>query len=75
MFDKTLAELAKGLDTGEYSSVELTEAYLARINKEDGAFNSFITITDEQALNQAKAADERRATGNAHGFYRSSCCP
>ena len=46
----------------------MTEAYLARINTEDGAFNSFITVTDEQALNQAKAADEVRAKGNATTF-------
>ena len=47
MFDKTLAELAQGLDTGDYSSVELTEAYLARINVEDTQYNSFISVTDE----------------------------
>ncbi len=68
MFDKTLAELASGLEAGEYSSVELTEAYLARISAEDGAYNSFITVTDQQALAQARAADEARAAGNAGPF-------
>ena len=28
MFEKTLAELAQGLKSGEFSSVELTQAYL-----------------------------------------------
>lgn len=68
MFDKTLAELANGLDAGEYSSVELTEAYLDRINAQDKHYNSFISITDDQARAQAKAADAQRAAGNAGAF-------
>ncbi len=68
MFDKTLAELAQGLENGDFSSVELTQAYLDRINAEDGKYNSYITVTGEQALDQAKAADETRAAGNAGAF-------
>lgn len=68
MFDKTLAELAQGLENGDFSSVELTQAYLDRINAEDGKYNSYITVTGEQALDQAKAADEARAAGNAGAF-------
>ena len=64
MFDKTLAELAQGLERGDYSSTELTQAYLQRINALDSRYNSFITVTEEQALAQAKAADEARAAGN-----------
>ncbi|GAA0788096.1 Asp-tRNA(Asn)/Glu-tRNA(Gln) amidotransferase subunit GatA [Marinobacterium sediminicola] len=65
MFDKTLAELAQGLERGDFSSSELTQAYLQRINALDSRYNSFITVTEEQALAQAKAADEARAAGNA----------
>ena len=65
MLDKTLAELATGLEKGEFSSVELTQAYLDRIHKEDSRYNSFITVTDELALQQARAADQRRAEGQA----------
>ncbi|GAA0689451.1 Asp-tRNA(Asn)/Glu-tRNA(Gln) amidotransferase subunit GatA [Marinobacterium maritimum] len=65
MFDKTLAELAQGLERGDYSSTELTQAYLQRINMLDSQYNSFITVTEEQALAQAKAADEARAAGNS----------
>ncbi|MCW8884487.1 MAG: aspartyl/glutamyl-tRNA amidotransferase subunit A, partial [Motiliproteus sp.] len=68
MFEKTLAELAQGLNNGDYSSVELTDAYLNRIKAEDGQYNSYITVTEEQALAQAKAADETRAAGNAGPF-------
>jgi aspartyl-tRNA(Asn)/glutamyl-tRNA(Gln) amidotransferase subunit A len=65
MFDKTLAELAQGLERGDYSSTELTQAYLERIKALDGRYNSFISVTEEQALAQARAADEARASGNA----------
>ena len=65
MLNKTLAELAKGLDQGKFSSVELTQAYLERIKREDSKYNSFITVTEELALTQATAADETRAAGNA----------
>jgi len=68
MFDKTLAELAAGLRKGDFSSVELTQAYLARIKTEDSRYNSFITVTEEQALEQAKAADAAIAAGNAGAF-------
>ncbi|MDP1125078.1 amidase family protein, partial [Klebsiella pneumoniae] len=60
-----LAELAQGLERGDYSSTELTQAYLQRIKALDGQYNAFITVTEEQALAQARAADEARAAGNA----------
>lgn len=62
---KTLAELSRGLESGEFTSVELTQHFLDRISSFDGELNSFITVTPEQALAQAKAADERRAAGDA----------
>jgi aspartyl-tRNA(Asn)/glutamyl-tRNA(Gln) amidotransferase subunit A len=65
MFDKTLAELAQGLERGDYSSTELTQAYLQRIKALDGQYNSFISVTEEQALAQARAADDARAAGSA----------
>lgn len=68
MFDKTLAELAQGLENGDFSSVELTQAYLDRIEAEDGKYNSYITVTGELALEQANAADATRAAGNAGAF-------
>ncbi len=62
---KTLAELSSMLDAGEVTSVELTQAFLERIKQFDGELNSFITVTEDQALAQAKQADETRAAGNA----------
>ncbi|MCU7798715.1 MAG: Asp-tRNA(Asn)/Glu-tRNA(Gln) amidotransferase subunit GatA [gamma proteobacterium symbiont of Lucinoma myriamae] len=65
MHNKTIAELSAGLKAGEFSSVELTQSYLDRINSLDEQLNSFITVTPELALEQAKQADEQRAAGNA----------
>ena len=62
---RTLTELAAGLDKGEFSSVEVTTALLERIENLGSALNAFITVTGEQALAAAKAADEARAVGNA----------
>jgi len=65
MHEKTIAELSAALAKGECSSVELTEHFLKRIEALDGGLNSFVTVTAEQALAQAKAADDRRARGEA----------
>ncbi len=62
---KTLAELSAMLEAGEVTSVELTQAFIERIKQHDGELNSFITVTEELALTQAKAADEKRQAGQA----------
>ena len=58
---KTIAQLSQGLSSGEFSSVELTQHYLDRINASD--LNAFITVTDEFAMKQAQAADDKIAKG------------
>ena len=65
MHDKTLAQLASGLKNGEFSSVEITQHYLDRIASIDSSLNSYITVTAESALAQAKAADQHRTAGLA----------
>ena len=45
MFNKTVKELSNGLANGEFSSVEITQAYLDRIKKYDGKINSFINFS------------------------------
>lgn len=65
MSNITIAEISKNLASGKYSSVEITQDFLQRIKQNDKAINSFITVTEEQALAQAKAADEQRQNGNA----------
>ena len=65
MHQKSLADLARSLEAKEFSSVELTRHFLDRIEQYDGKLNSFITVTEEEALASAKMADERLAKGNA----------
>ena len=55
----SLIEQLEGLKKGDFTSTELTTHYLKRISSFDEQFNSFITVTEEQALSQAKASDER----------------
>ena len=65
MHNKSVAELSRELESGKISSVELTQEFLDRIKREDSKYNSFITVTEEQALADARVADEQRASGNA----------
>ena len=57
-------QLITGLQDKKFSSLELTEHYIKRINTLDDKINSFITHTSETALAQAQAADEMRAQGD-----------
>ncbi len=65
MQNHTLAELSAALKAGEMSSTELTQHMLRRIKAHDHRLNSFVTVTEEMALAQARAADERIAAGQA----------
>jgi aspartyl-tRNA(Asn)/glutamyl-tRNA(Gln) amidotransferase subunit A len=61
----TLAELAAALRARELSSEELTRACLERIARLDPQLNSFVTVTETLALEQARAADAALARGEA----------
>lgn len=61
--DLTIHEALTLLDKREVSSVELTQAVLERIAALDGALQAYLTVTAELALQQAQAADARRARG------------
>ena len=63
MHQLTLAEISRALTEKEFSSEELTRSLLTRIQQLDPQLNSFITVTEEQAIAHAKAADARRADG------------
>lgn len=64
MHTKSISQLAQGLRSGEFSSVELTQSFLNRI-KQHQHLNAYITVTEEQALLGAQAADARLAQGPA----------
>ena len=61
----TLRALKNLLSARKASSFEITEDYLARIKKYDPKLNAFITVTETEALAQAKAADARIAAGSS----------
>ena len=65
MHTNTVAEIARALNAGELSSTELTQQQLKHIRETDARYNSFITVSEDQALASAKAADEQRARGEA----------
>ena len=56
-----------GLKKKEFSSVELTEAVLNRIKKRNPEINSFIIVTEELALGQARKIDKKIANGEEIG--------
>jgi aspartyl-tRNA(Asn)/glutamyl-tRNA(Gln) amidotransferase subunit A len=68
----TLHSLSKALRRREVSPVEITLAYLQRIETFDGKINSFITVLPEQALKAARSAEKEllkgRSSGPLHGI-------
>ena len=65
IYDMTMAELRARLDSRELSAVEVTKAYLERIEATNPAINTFITQCNESALAEAEAADQAIASGDA----------
>src|SRR5471032_3104007 len=53
----TIAEASNLIATRKLSPVELTEAYLARIEALDHLLDSFVTLTAERARAEARAAE------------------
>jgi aspartyl-tRNA(Asn)/glutamyl-tRNA(Gln) amidotransferase subunit A len=60
----TLTQLAAGLKARKFSSVELVTALLARVERAQGSLNAFISVTREQALAAAAAADRALSAGS-----------
>ena len=65
MHNFTITELIDGLKKKVFSSAEITQHFLARIKNLDSEFNSVITLTEDQALESAKLADQLLADGRA----------
>ena len=59
----TIHQLLEQLRAGELSSREVTQACLDRVEKVDDRLNAFISVDATDALAQADAADQSRATG------------
>lgn len=67
LIKRTVSEHCKALAAGEYSSVELTRAYLAEIERREPTVGAFLTLDAENALKAAALSDKRRANGEKTG--------
>jgi aspartyl-tRNA(Asn)/glutamyl-tRNA(Gln) amidotransferase subunit A len=63
----TIREAAEGLRQRRFSAVELTSATLGRIERFNSSLQAFITVTAEQALQQARQADAELSAGRDRG--------
>ncbi|GAB4207478.1 MAG: Asp-tRNA(Asn)/Glu-tRNA(Gln) amidotransferase subunit GatA [Roseiflexaceae bacterium] len=70
LYTLTIAEARERLDRGELTSVELTQALLDRIAAVDSQVRAFLHVATEEALAQARAADEARSAGQGGGPLR-----
>lgn len=61
----TASEARAAMDNREISSVELTQAYLQRIDQVDSKIHSYLHVMTDVALGQANAADVRIENGEA----------
>ncbi len=72
LHDLTALEQAAAIRAGEVSAVELVEHYLRRAESVPGAY---VVLTADLAIEQARAADEAVASGEAHGDLFGVVCP
>ena len=54
----SLKELSDGLKAKKFSSVEITQFFLDRLDRYNASINAFITIDNEKSLKMAKQSDE-----------------
>ncbi len=67
LIELTMDDAAKGLASGEFSSVELTQAHIDTVESQR-ELNAYITETPELAIEQANASDARRTKGESRGL-------
>ena len=54
----TIKETQEGLKSKKFSAVELVDSYLAQIKKYNDEYNIFLTVTEEEAYEQAKSVNQ-----------------
>ncbi|MBU2533683.1 MAG: Asp-tRNA(Asn)/Glu-tRNA(Gln) amidotransferase subunit GatA, partial [Alphaproteobacteria bacterium] len=64
----TLAEARNGLAKGDFTAVELTDAFLAAIETGNKHLNAYVTVTSEQARERAAASDARISRGEGRAL-------
>ncbi|MBO4962743.1 MAG: Asp-tRNA(Asn)/Glu-tRNA(Gln) amidotransferase subunit GatA, partial [Clostridia bacterium] len=60
-----ICDIAKQLRNGETTSVELTQKYIKQIEDKNPLLNAYVKTTFDIALEQAKLADQKIASGSA----------
>jgi aspartyl-tRNA(Asn)/glutamyl-tRNA(Gln) amidotransferase subunit A len=63
----TVTDIGRGLREGTFTSAELTEAYLERLENLGGRLNAVATVTTERATRAARKADEELSAGTDRG--------
>ncbi len=63
----SLARLGAGLRRREFTAVDLTEFYLARLRRYGPRLNAVVTLMPELAMEQARRADRELAAGHDRG--------
>ena len=66
LIDLTITTAVEQLDAGTITATELTQAHLQAINMLDKDVHAYLTVTPDQALEQAAIADQARANGDIH---------
>ena len=67
---QTITELADRIRKGEITAAQLTEKLLDRIDSLDGRLNAFKLLCSEQALEQARGADQKLSNGTDLGLLQ-----
>ena len=67
MYYRPAAELVSDLKNGKLTSVDVTQAFVARIRQCNGDINAVVTLDETNALGKARAADEALARGDSVG--------
>jgi aspartyl-tRNA(Asn)/glutamyl-tRNA(Gln) amidotransferase subunit A len=62
LIDRSAVELLADLEAGQVSSVEVTRAFLAQIERHDPQVRAFLRVDADAALEQAAAVDQKRRT-------------
>ena len=65
LIKRSVSEHIESLKKGEYSSRELTDAYIAQIENTDSEIGAYITTDFETALKKAEAVDKKRLSGES----------
>lgn len=64
---ESLSAVAKQIESGKLSPVELTEKLLARIKRIDGNLHSYVTLMEEEAMSGARTAEKEIRSGRYRG--------